>query len=152
MADGLATTFGTAETSHLLVSNVDFPFKNSFFDTVVSADFIEHTTYEEKDQLLKEIYRVLKKEGTAIIFTPNGIREKIGEICWRFRRFIFRDNMPSTDLHFGLTNKFQFEPLLRKHKFQFALMYSDITRPYLVKIPVIGKFLCLNLLWILKRG
>lgn len=98
-----------------------------------------------------EIYRVLKSGGTAVIFTPNAIREKIGDIYWKCRHLIFRNKIPTTDLHFGLTNRFQLEPLLKKNKFSFKLIYEDITRPYLASILLIKHLLSLNLLWVLRK-
>ncbi len=152
MALELNTKFNTSERSYFLVSNACIlPFKDGFFDKVVSIDFIEHITFKDKKFFLEEIYRVLKPGGTAVIFTPNAIREKIGDIYWKCRRLIFRNNIPTTDLHFGLINRFQFEPLLKKHKFNFKLIYEDITRPYLARLPLIKNILALNLLWILRK-
>ncbi|MBN1255242.1 MAG: methyltransferase domain-containing protein [Deltaproteobacteria bacterium] len=127
------------------------PFKDNFFDKVVTVDFIEHITFEDKKLFFVEIYRVLKSGGTAVIFTPNAIREKIGDIYWKCRHLIFRNKIPTTDLHFGLTNRFQLEPLLKKNKFSFKLIYEDITRPYLASILLIKHLLSLNLLWVLRK-
>jgi len=124
------------------------PFPDRSFDAVVAADFIEHVTLNDKDTILKEIKRVLKPGGTVVIYTPNGIREKIGEFYWRVRHFLFKDAVPGTDLHFGLTNKFEFHRLLRDNGFRFRLYYHDVTRPYLAWIPGIRMVLALNLLWI----
>ncbi|MBU2639905.1 MAG: class I SAM-dependent methyltransferase [Nanoarchaeota archaeon] len=44
-------------------------FKNDFFDVVVMWDLIEHLTDPNKE--LKEINRILKKDGKLIISTPN---------------------------------------------------------------------------------
>ncbi len=148
----LVGKFSSVERCRLLVSDaISLPFKEASFDKVVAVDFIEHITSEEKDKLLREIRRVLKPEGIGLIFTPNGIREKIGEVYWKCRHFMFGDKIPTTDLHFGLTNRYEFEPLLKKYKFNFRFAYKDITRPYLAKIPLIRIFLSLNLLWIFKR-
>lgn len=46
-----------------------FPFKNNFFDVITCLDVIEHVI--DPKFLLKEIYRVLKKNGILIISTPN---------------------------------------------------------------------------------
>lgn len=46
-----------------------FPFREGSFNTVTCLDVIEHVL--DPRVLLKEIYRVLKKDGVLIISTPN---------------------------------------------------------------------------------
>jgi len=46
-------------------------FEDSYFDIVFSADFFEHINYEQKNQVISEVYRVLKPGGVFIIKTPN---------------------------------------------------------------------------------
>lgn len=48
------------------------PYKNSSFDIVFSFDVIEHLPTPQP--MLSEIYRVMKKNGTFIIGTPNRNR------------------------------------------------------------------------------
>jgi SAM-dependent methyltransferase len=55
--------------------NIDFeafPFENETFDVVLFTEVIEHLHYPL--HALKEIYRVLKTEGTFILSTPNIAR------------------------------------------------------------------------------
>ena len=49
--------------------NNKFPFKNNSVDVVVANHVIEHLTQTEL--FIKEIYRVLKKNGYVVIATPN---------------------------------------------------------------------------------
>ncbi len=50
--------------------NVDkFPFEDNFFDIVLSYDIVEHIINGEN--YFNECYRVLKKNGSLLIFTPN---------------------------------------------------------------------------------
>ena len=49
----------------------NLPFKNNSFDIVLSAGIIEHVPEIEK--CIKEIARVLKKEGYLIIHVPHKI-------------------------------------------------------------------------------
>ena len=63
-----------AKRKGYLVTKVDLnretlPFKDSSFDAVACLDVIEHLMNPR--HLLKEIYRVLKKEGELVISTPN---------------------------------------------------------------------------------
>ena len=86
-----------------------------------------------------------------VVFTPNGTREKIGELYWRLRNVLFNDKVPHTDLHFGLTTKREFEALLKDQGLNFNLRYRDAARPYLAYIPLVRSFLALNLLWVIKK-
>ena len=149
----LCDRYGVSENTNFIVANVfRLPFKDASFDKVVAADFIEHITLEEKERLLDQIEQMLKPEGRCVIFTPNLIREKLGEIYWGIRQVLLGDKVPLNKLHLGLINRFHFEALLKKHKFNFEFSYQDITRPYLARLPIIRHFLALNLLWIIKKA
>ena len=130
---------------------MELPFKRESFDKVVSVDFIEHINNNEKSQLLREVYRVLKPGGIVVVFTPNNIRERIGAFHWKMRHMVFGSIIPSTDLHFGLTSRSEFESLIIEHGFDLRFAYRDITRPFLARIPMIRSLLALNLLWILRK-
>lgn len=49
------------------------PFEDNIFDVVVSFETIEHVGKEIQEAFLKEISRVLKKDGILIISTPNKL-------------------------------------------------------------------------------
>jgi len=152
MAQKLVSKYNTAvKAKFILADATRIPFQDCSFDKIVVADFIEHISHGEKEQLLKEIYRILKPQAVGIIFTPNGVREKFGNFYWQIRNRLFGDKIPFNIRHFGLINKDDFEYFLRKYKFKFKLIYKDITRPYLVKLPLIRDALSLNLLWIIRK-
>jgi predicted SAM-dependent methyltransferase len=48
-----------------------FSIKNNKFDYVFSEHMIEHISYSEGLSMLKECFRVLKKDGTLRVSTPN---------------------------------------------------------------------------------
>ncbi len=48
--------------------NKEFPYNNDYFDIIVSLSVLEHV--KDLDNALKEINRVLKKDGTLIIGVP----------------------------------------------------------------------------------
>src|SRR3989338_6054639 len=152
MAAALCDGFGVGGRAKFIVGNgARFPFKESCFDTKIAADFIEHITYEEKMGFLDEVCRVLKPAGEIIVFTPNGIRERIGEMYWKLRNVLFKDTIPHTDLHFGLTTKRKFEALLKDLNLAFSLRYRDVMRPYLAWLPLMRSFLALNLVWVIQK-
>lgn len=46
------------------------PYQKDFFDAFVASEVLEHMTNSELDKAVKEIYRVLKPGGTAVITVP----------------------------------------------------------------------------------
>lgn len=61
--------FETDKVNYLVHDVESLPFPDNFFDVVVSLETIEHLTNPEI--FLRELRRVLKKNGTAIISCPN---------------------------------------------------------------------------------
>lgn len=61
-------------------------FKNDYFDVITAFDVIEHI--KEPQKLTAEFYRILKKNGTAIITTPNlySIGRRIKKDQWHGAR------------------------------------------------------------------
>lgn len=55
-------------------------FKDNYFDKVVSSDFFEHISDKDSGLILKEIKRVLKPGGIAVIKTPNLIYLKFSRL------------------------------------------------------------------------
>lgn len=72
-----------------IVSNAEkLPFKNENFDFVVLSDVLEHVENENKS--MKEVYRVLKKNGEVIITAPHkGLFRffDVDNYSWYARRF-----------------------------------------------------------------
>lgn len=57
---------------HAVMTNIEtdqFPFSDDFFTIIVMNDVLEHITYE--DHCLREIRRILKKDGKYILCVPN---------------------------------------------------------------------------------
>ena len=126
------------------------PFADASFDKIVAADFIEHIDEAQKGILLAEIKRILKDSGRAVIFTPNGVREFLGMVKEK-AMLIFGRQPAETRLHFGLTNRFHFEKMLKNNDFNFQRVFLDVERPYLARIPLFKEILSLNLLWVIEK-
>jgi len=56
-------------TKKVNVNEERLPFEDTYFDAVVCLDVIEHV-FEPRD-LVKEIYRILKRGGSLVLSTPN---------------------------------------------------------------------------------
>ena len=122
------------------------PYDDNYFERIACVDFIEHISDENKVQLLKEIKRILKPGGIAVIYTPNNMREKIGEIIMRLLRR-YKEN----PLHFGLIYRRRFERMMIAEEISFTTSYFDPGRPYLAYIPLFRGALALNLLWTIRK-
>lgn len=152
MAKDLVARFIVTGQTHFVQGQaMRLPFADKSFDKITAVDFIEHIYLEEKDGLLSEMSRVLKDDGLMVIFTPNKIREDIGEIYWKIRHFLFKDKVPKNELHYGFISRMDFERLLKKHGLDFRLYYEDTTRPYLAQLPFLRHFLSLDLLWTVRK-
>jgi ubiquinone/menaquinone biosynthesis C-methylase UbiE len=148
----LSHRYHLEKNMHLVVGNaLELPLVSESVEKMTSIDFIEHITDDEKDRLLGEMKRVLKKGGRLIVFTPNKIREDIAHSYWVLRRCLFRDFVPEDKLHYGLITRGKFERLLKKHGLVFKFFYEDVTRPFLARWFLLNRFLSLNLCWVITK-
>lgn len=53
------------------------PYKNGFFDIILSRDVAEHISDSKK--FFEEQHRILKKKGVIIVMTPNAEKLSLGE-------------------------------------------------------------------------
>lgn len=126
------------------------PFRTGSFDTVVAADFVEHITAKQKEGLYREAFRVLKRHGRFVIYTPNRggyilstLRLKItaglmgegwGKYTIRFNkraydimqydhaRYVKEYNNTYNATHFGVTFAHTEKRRLRRHGFRGAMI------------------------------
>jgi len=106
-------------------------FSDESFDCVFSADFFEHISYEQKQAIISEAYRVLKPGGILTIKTPNLSYLRLSIILKRFTRlcrfkspFIYiahTKNNPDS-VHHGLTTYKELERLLEENFFHTPII------------------------------
>lgn len=63
--------YGNEKLKYQQGSIEKLPFEDKMFDVIISFETIEHVGEEIQGKFLKEIKRVLKKDGILIISTPN---------------------------------------------------------------------------------
>ncbi len=61
-----------------------FPFQDNQFDTIITFQVIEHI--KKDDEFIKEIHRVLKPGGVALMTTPN-IKMTLSRNPWHIREY-----------------------------------------------------------------
>lgn len=59
------------EAFFVCASADDLDFKDNYFNMIVMFDVLEHFKKGREERVLKECYRVLKKDGSLIMSTPN---------------------------------------------------------------------------------
>jgi 2-polyprenyl-3-methyl-5-hydroxy-6-metoxy-1,4-benzoquinol methylase len=148
MARKLCARFKIEGSTEFRVGDVSrgLPYGDEFFDKIVCADFIEHIYHEDKVRILMEVRRVLKKGGVAVFYTPNQLREILGEVKGRLGNLLggsFRKN----PLHLGLIYRKKFEAFMKAAGLKFNAFYFDEGRPYIARLPLLRRVLALNLLW-----
>ena len=71
-AHSLLSQVNCSKSYHLVnQDSLGLPFKDNSFDYILSADVLEHVGYNNQNEIVSELYRVLKKKGQVIIHTPN---------------------------------------------------------------------------------
>lgn len=73
---GISSHHEPIKNKNIAIVNIEqekFPYKNGFFDMVLCNEVIEHLP-QSPIPVLREIHRVLKKEGYAMVTTPNIAR------------------------------------------------------------------------------
>lgn len=96
-------------------SMLDMPFYDHSFDTVMCLDSLEHLYYNEQNQAIKEVRRVLKPGGTLIVSIPN-----LAHFTSRLK-FMFRGRLLRTATighHPGDRPACEYEALLNSFGFQ----------------------------------
>ena len=94
------------------IDEVDLPVESNRYDTAVCVEVIEHLY--DPDHALREIYRILRPDGCAVITVPNLA-------FWRFRVDLFRGRVPLPALdrrHLHQFNQPIFERTLADAGFQ----------------------------------
>jgi 2-polyprenyl-3-methyl-5-hydroxy-6-metoxy-1,4-benzoquinol methylase len=138
---------------------LNFPAAN--FDGAIASDFFEHVDDLTKVEILREMLRVLKPGGLAVIKTPNLAYLHLSKWYKRMRAVFRLQNpfriviahTPGTDdpQHIGLTTRWGLSVCLELAGFQnYEYVYAPLRRfgcRYLIdvlatEVPVIRDLLC----------
>lgn len=92
------------------------PFNDNFFDYCLCLASLHHANKEDANKTLKEIYRILKKDGQCLISVWNKyprfiFRKKETFISWKKKDKIYQR-------YYYLYNYFEFKKLLLKNNFK----------------------------------
>lgn len=110
-----ARKFGSGRVIYETIKKNKLPYKNNFFDVCICLDVMEHIL--DVDLFLKEVKRVLKKDGKFFLIVPCE-----GEpftFTWLFQKIGYGNKLTFKNwghIHPEFTHH-SIEKLLKKHKF-----------------------------------
>ncbi|MBY8996685.1 MAG: methyltransferase domain-containing protein [Candidatus Thorarchaeota archaeon] len=121
-------------TKFIHYDGLHFPFGDSSFDTILLNDVLEHISYDDIEQVLAEIHRVLKPNGLVYISVMNRWqliephtliplltwlpRVAWNSVCMRLKKIDFSNVWPYT--------RGRLQSLFKRHSFSF----DDLTNVY----------------------
>lgn len=138
-------TFLNADAIHL-------PFKDQIFDKINSIDFIEHIIPQYQTKVIKEISRILRKNGKVNCYTPNYTRVRLEyyinkiKYALKGRYFLWQEDRPYKDkpnlpnhqdtlLHVGLLNFKKLQKLFLEENFKiYKIFYNEYSIPFISKL------------------
>ncbi len=114
-----------------LEKNLDF--KNDSFDKILFLDVLEHLA--SRDQILKEIKRILKPNGVLLVSIPNK------DTSWKKLQKSVGINYYSDPDHKIEFGKRDIEVLLEKHGFNIQkFSYAPVDTPFRGLYDIVGAF------------
>jgi len=103
------------------------PYQDNFFDTVYMGQLIEHL--HSPGNVLKEIHRVMKKDGVLILDTPNAYSLR------KFLKYLLKGNEDLGDpTHLIIYTPASLCALLRQSGFTVFKMNEKVTKIFLLNI------------------
>jgi len=107
--------------ANLKIGNIfkKLPYKNDFFDALISIRVINHGKIKEIRKLIQEIERVLKSEGLIFIATIKSSRKKEG--LWKYKVIEPRTIIPLSGEEKGLPHYYFNRQLIRKEFKNFKI-------------------------------
>ena len=134
----------------------NLPFKNEVFDIILCRGLLEHLPLKIREQILEEIWRVLKKDGLCRIVIPPWFNPHAGHYIKPFHilplrlavylsRHIMRSDVKAKSLEdlglYPITFR-HISNLLRKHRFQTIICHDVLLRNhFLTRIPIVREFM-----------
>ncbi|MCL5239096.1 MAG: class I SAM-dependent methyltransferase [Candidatus Marsarchaeota archaeon] len=109
--------------------NNRFPYKTNFFDAEISTQVLHHNYPKRIRKVIKEVERVLKKNGILFFTVPKGKTQG-----HHFKRVDFRTYLPLDGDEKGLPHFYFNEPLIKKFfkGFNIKEMHLDTTNKHYV--------------------
>jgi cyclopropane fatty-acyl-phospholipid synthase-like methyltransferase len=107
-----------------------FPYQNSFFDAVISIQAMHHHTMKKIKFIVKEINRVIKRNGILFITVPILHKSHNDKGNWKLKKIEKGTFLPLSGPEKGLPHHFFTEHEIHKvfRRFSIDKLYLDRTK------------------------
>ena len=132
--------------------NKPFRFKKSNYDLIIALEIIEHL--ENPWLFLKEIYKVLKKNGILILSTPNSdsTLDRLNFLLKGYPMYFGKDGFINSEGHITMVPHWLFEIISNQVGFKIENLIEEITtQPHIGLFTRIKFMLLLPLLPFMKN-
>jgi cyclopropane fatty-acyl-phospholipid synthase-like methyltransferase len=113
--------------ANLKISNIykKLPYKDKFFDAIISIRVINHGTIQKIRKLIKEVERILKPKGLIFITTIKSGKAKKGG--WKYKQIAKRTIIPLSGPEKGLPHYWFNHEIIRKefNNFKISKIWLD---------------------------
>ena len=104
----------------ILGSAIELPFSDNSFDYVVSSDFFGHIKDENKDEIIKEIYRILKPGGKTLHIIETDSKNRWFKFAHKYPELFQKYFIEQIGGHIGLEMPDQVVGRWKKNNFEVA--------------------------------
>lgn len=115
--------YKTKKLKFITSNALSLPFKDNTFDIVVSFETIEHLSDQLK--FVKEIKRLLKKNGLAILSTPNSLNSD------HINKFHTKE-LTLKEFVTLIKNHFHYQSIFYQDEFFASSIYKEITTRFIL--------------------
>jgi len=99
----------------VLASATHLPFHKDFFNKITFMEVIEHLDDSDVERSLKEINRVLNKNGYVFVSTPNSW-------SWIINMFSLNTMYSEDPYHINIKNPFSLKKIFRENGFEIKII------------------------------
>lgn len=114
----------SANSYFIYADGRNLPFKCGAFDAVICREVVEHMSKKEGINFIREINRVLKRNGVLLISTPNTISLE-GLIGLMANRFLGKKWEAWNSSHKYIYNTFEFKRVLKNTNFNVIQLKGE---------------------------
>jgi 2-polyprenyl-3-methyl-5-hydroxy-6-metoxy-1,4-benzoquinol methylase len=151
VAARLGWRLGACAPAYLVASALALPVADDRFDTVVSVDVLDVLPAPAHAAFVRGLVAAVRPGGRVLLYTPNGVRERLGRRIRPLRRLAGRWRHGESALHIGLATPGGVRGVLGRLGVTARVRYTDINHPWVARIPIARRWLAGHMLWTITK-